>query len=351
MNEWPDIPDGSEIIWTREGLHGTEVAERQLTRDGASVTKRIKLRRIPHHTSEPGITMQFERHSLPKKDGSPRADADKDCSLSINETESRLLLAFLQEAEVLRLKGISQAFRSARLEDIWGALLDRATQSDREALADVLRRGPEVPEIIGTVLEHHRRGSEIARLTQLIDSNSVERDFQRWFEANPWVFQADAITCLDDRRIDVEHIADLLFTSVDGCVDLVELKRPSARFWHGTQDHGNWVPHAELIAALTQVWNYQKELEKEMDSIRTRKRLQEAVILRPHATLIHGRSNTWVAEHFEAQRLLNSSLHGVTVITFDQALQRATRLNEIRATSETPPEPVTEEEYDPFADE
>jgi hypothetical protein len=350
MSEWPDIPDGSEIIWTREGLHGTEVAERQLTRDGASVTKRIKLRRIPHNTSEPGITMQFERHSLPKKDGTPRADADKDCAISINETESQLLLAFLQEAEVLRLKGISEAFSSAKLEDIWGALLQRATQSDRDALAEVLRKGPKVPEIIGTVLEHHRRGREIERLTQLIESNSVERGFQQWFEANPWVFQADAITCLDDRRIDVEHIADLLFTSVDGCVDLVELKRPSAKFWSVAQDHGNWVPHAELIAALTQVWNYQKELEKEMDSIRTRKRLQQAVILRPHAMLIHGRSNNWQAEHFEAQRLLNSSLHGVTVITFDQALQRATRINEMRTATETSPEPVTEEEYDPFPD-
>lgn len=351
MTKWSDIPDGSEIIWTREGLNGTEVAERQLTRDGANVTKRIKLRRIPHHTSEPGITIQFERHSLPKKDGSPRADADKDCSLSINESESQLLLAFLQEAEVLRLKGISEAFRSARLEDIWGALLHRASVSDRNALAEVLRKGPEVPEVIGTVLEHHRRAREIERLSQLIESNTVERQFQRWFESNPWVFQADAIMCLDDRRIDVEHIADLLFTSVDGCVDLVELKRPSAKFWSGNQDHDNWVPHAELIAALTQVWNYQKELEKQMDSVRARKRLQEAVILRPHATLIHGRSKNWRPEHFEAQRLLNSSLHGVTAITFDQAFQRATRLNEMRSAQETSPEPVIEEEYDPFANE
>lgn len=41
MSDWSDFPDGSEIIWTREGLHGTEVAERQLTRDGANVTKRV----------------------------------------------------------------------------------------------------------------------------------------------------------------------------------------------------------------------------------------------------------------------------------------------------------------------
>jgi hypothetical protein len=329
-------------------MHGTEVAERQLTKDAANVTKRIKLRRIPHNTSEPGITMQLERHSRPKKDGTPRADADKNCTISISEPESQLLLAFLQEAEVLRLKGIREAFKSASLEDIWRALLQRASQSDRVALGNVLKSGPEVPQVIGIALEHHRREKEIEKLQHLINDNALEREFQRWFETNPWVFQADAVTCLDDRRIDVEHIADLLFTSVDGCVDLIELKRPNAKTWNGTQDHGNWVPHVELTAALTQVWNYQKELEKEMDSIRTRKRLQEAVILRPHATLIHGRSNNWQPEHFEAQRLLNSSLHGVTVITFDQARERATRINSIRPTTRV--EEVKEEEYDPFAD-
>ncbi|HMS55993.1 MAG TPA: DUF4263 domain-containing protein, partial [Fimbriimonadaceae bacterium] len=300
---WDDIPDGSEIVWTRDGLHGTEVAERQLTKDNAQVTKRIRIRRIPHNTTEPGITIQFERQSQLKKDGTPRADAEKDCSLAINEEETQRLLAFLQEAEVLRLKGIKEAFKGATLEDIWGALLSKATQSDRAALEQILRNGPDVPEIVGLTLEHHRRSKETARLRQLISNGAVEREFQAWFEANPWVFQADAVTCLDERRIDVEHIADLLFSSVDGCVDLIELKRPTASFWSASQDHDNWVPHSDLTKALTQVWNYQRELEKEMERISTQKRLGGAVILRPHATLVHGSSGNWQDAHFEAQRL------------------------------------------------
>lgn len=346
-----DFPDGSEIVKPRQGLNGTEVVEQQLTKDTAQVTKTVTLRRIPHKTNEPGITLQFERKSQTKKDGTPRADADRDCLLSVNEEETRCLLSFLQKAEVLRLNGIKEAFREASLKDIWLELLLKASRSDREALESMLLAGPEVPEIVGVVLEHHRREKEIQNLRLLVESNSVESDFQKWFEANPWVFQADAVTCLDDRRIDVEHIADFLFRSVDGCVDLVELKRPHAKTWSGTQDHGNWVPHSELTAALTQVWNYQKELEKEMDSIRTRERLQNAVILRPHATLIHGRSSGWEPEHFEAQRLLNSSLHGVTFITFDQALQRAERINTVRHVSSPDAERPSEDEYDPFAEE
>lgn len=348
-SEWDHIPDGSEIVWTREGKYGTEVAERQLTKNAAQVTKRVRIRRIPHNTNEPGITLQFERHSQPKKDGTPRADADKDCSLSVNEEETQRLLSFLQGAEVLRLKGLKAAFQEASLDDIWGELLQRASKSDQEALERVLRAGPEVPEIVGVTLEHHRREKETKRLRKLIEANAVEWEFQKWFEANLWVFQADAVTCLDDHRIDVKHFADLLFRSVDGCVDLVELKRPHAQCWRGTQDHGNWVPHWELTAALTQVWNYQKGLEKEMDRICTRERLQTAVILRPHATLILGRSNCWGPKHFEAQRLLNSSLHGVTVITFDQALERAERINTIRHDSSPPAERSSEDEYDPFA--
>lgn len=348
-SERDHIPDITKIVWTREGLYGTEIAERQLTNTN-QVTKTVRIRRIPHKTNEPGITLQFERRSQLKKDGTPRADAVKDCTLYFNEEETQRLLSFLQEAEVLRLKGLKEAFRRASLEDIWSELLQRASKSDREALEHVLRAGPEVPEIVGVALEHHRREKEIERLRELVEENAVESKFQKWFETNPWVFQADAVTCLDDRRIDVEHIADLLFRSVDGCVDLVELKRPLANTWSAKQDHGNWVPHSELITALTQVWNYQKELEKYMDSIRTRDRLQGAVILRPHATLIYGRSNNWCQDQFEAQRLLNSSLHGVTIITFDQALERAERLNAIKH-DPTATARSRDEEYDPFAEQ
>lgn len=350
LDDW-DISDGSEIIWTREGRNDTEVAERQLTRDGANVMKHVRLRRIIHKTSGPGVTIQFDRFSQPKKDGTPRADAEKDCTLSINESETQLLLAFLQNAEVLRLKGIREAFRSAPLDEIWGALLHRASESDQADLESLLRNGPALPEIIGVALEHHRRASQIQVLEDLIENDSAEREFQSWFEANPWVFQADAVMCLDDRRIDVEHIADLLFSSIDGCIDLVELKRPNAPIWSTTQDHGNWVPSRHLIAALTQVWNYQKELEEEMDRKSTSRRLGGAVILRPHATLIHGRSSLWTAEQFEAQRLLNSSLHGVTFMTFDQALQRAKRINALRPAPTPVISEATDLDDDPFADE
>jgi len=236
----------------------------------------------------------------------------------------------------LRLKGIKEIIRSASLLDTWSALIRKFTPADQASLAQLLRDSPEVPAMVSLALEHQRREVEITKLVKFVDTGAVEKEFQTWFELNPWVFQADSVTCLDDRRIDVQHIADLLFSSIDGCVDLVELKRPSAQFWSPNQDHGNWVPHSDMTKSLTQVWNYQKELEKEMDSIRTQQRLRGAVILRPHATLILGRSSGWIKTQSEAQRLLNSSLHGVTVMTFDQAVERAKRINHIA-------EPITVE--------
>ncbi len=349
-DRWHDQSDRTESVWTRDEASGTQVAIRKLTKEDASVTKLVKLRRIKHNTTEPGVSLVFERTSSPKVDGTPRKSSDRDGTLSFSEEETRVLLTFLQEAEVFRMKGAKEAFKSASLEDIWSALLQRASSSELLDLKAILDDGPEVPEVISITIEHHRRAKAIERLRELIEANSVEHDFQVWFEANPWVFQADAIKCLDDRRIDVQHIADLLITSIDGCVDVVELKRPSGKFWSPTRDHDNLVPHSELISALTQVWNYQAHLENQMDRKSVSKRLNGATILRPQATLILGRSVHWSPEHLEAQRLLNSSLHGVTVMTYDQALERAERINRLSITSRSVRLSGEGEVDDPFDD-
>jgi len=43
----------------------------------------------------------------------------------------------------------------------------------------------------------------------------------------------------------------------------------------------------------------------------------------PCSLLIHGRSNNWIDEQFEAQRLLNAGFTNLNVITYDQVLRRA----------------------------
>jgi len=56
--------------------------------------------------------------------------------------------------------------------------------------------------------------------------------------------------------------------------DIVELKRPGLGFWQTENDHDNYLPHPDLVAAIIQAQNYQFALEGEIDSIKTRERLK-----------------------------------------------------------------------------
>ena len=105
--------------------------------------------------------------------------------------------------------------------------------------------------------------------------------------------------------------------------DIVELKRPGLVFWQAEKDHDNYLPHSDLVAAITQAQNYQFALEGEINSIKTRERLKGVPIAKPRSLLIHGRSNNWIDEQFEAQRLLNAGFTSLNVITYDQVLRRA----------------------------
>ena len=86
------------------------------------------------------------------------------------------------------------------------------------------------------------------------------------------------------------------------------------------------MPATDLTKALTQAQHYQYELEREMNSVKTRERTPGVPIAKPRALLIYGRSRDWSDEHRLAQRLLNAGLSGIQVLTYDQVLHRAEHL-------------------------
>ena len=204
------------------------------------------------------------------------------------------------------------------------ALKKNVERSDFEVLTrTVMNNSAEF--LADLVTTTHRRGA-IIEFETLLSGSANEQAFQRWFEENSWVLSANCVRILDERQIDVKHVADYLVEALDGRADVVEIKRPGLAFWRSSQDHGNYVPHGELVEAITQAQNYQHELEREMDSIKTRERLNGVPIAKPSSLLIHGRSNRWNDKQFEAQRLLNAGFTNVCVITYDQVLLRAKAL-------------------------
>jgi len=197
-------------------------------------------------------------------------------------------------------------------------------QRNRAELVKLLECEPEFLRDIATHAEHQRRLDAIAEFENMLGEELPERDWQKWFQTNDWILGSDFVDVQDDRRINVENIADYLVKSVDQHLDIIEIKLPKAPFWCDWPDHENLVPRQELVRSVVQGQNYVYELELQMNINSELERLR-GPIAKPRVLLIYGRSDSWDVDRFRAQRLLNAGYTDVQVLTYDQVLLRAKR--------------------------
>lgn len=153
--------------------------------------------------------------------------------------------------------------------------------------------------------------------------NKIGKDeevWQRFFVANNWLLGTDVVEILDDRRIDEDSIVDLPVKSLDGFVDIIELKLPDEDLW--TKEN---YPTSALSKAVMQCARYLTEYERRFNDLKARKKLG-ADILKPRITLIIGKTTNWSPEMSEQLRVYNSLFHNITILTYDHVLQRGKNL-------------------------
>jgi hypothetical protein len=176
-------------------------------------------------------------------------------------------------------------------------------------------------------VEHRARCAAVEQLEAMLDQDLRETEWQRWFEVNDWVLGSDFVRLVGERPIDVSHIADYLLQAYDGFLDIVELKRPEGglKFWADARDHGNLVPHSDLVKAITQAQRYLFEIEREANSVKFTERVGVPAV-KPRCTLIFGRSADWDLERRQGYRILNAGYHSLSVLTYDHVVARARRM-------------------------
>ncbi|MEW8338071.1 MAG: Shedu anti-phage system protein SduA domain-containing protein [Candidatus Thiodiazotropha sp.] len=85
------------------------------------------------------------------------------------------------------------------------------------------------------------------------------------------------------------------------------------------------MPSSDLTKAVTQAARYIYEVEREANSVKFQQRIGGVRTVKPRGILIFGRSLGW-EEESEAYRIMNSSYHNLTIMTFDHVLERAFRM-------------------------
>ena len=182
-------------------------------------------------------------------------------------------------------------------------------------------------------LEILEKKRSVEEFKELINNNETsEAKMQVWLTKNNWVLGSEFVEILDDRTIDIDNISDYLTKSYDGFIDIIEIKKPNnLSFWAAHRDHNNLYPHSDLVKAITQATNYIQAVEKESNSLEFFQRVGR--VIKPRAVLVYGRSISWGDEEWMAFRLLNSSYHSLTIMTYDQVLERANNIIKLAETT------------------
>lgn len=297
-----------------------------------TVITRAVFWKIPHDSGAEDIRLKLGRYKL-------SADFDLDdeldslepkSELTLDQEEFQALLDFLRESYEPFRQGVKAFLPLDKPFDPANAEQIRALFSlpNKRELVKFILQNEVIPADLAAGLRQARRARAVREFEHMLTQDLTEAPWQAWFQRNSWVLGSQFVRILDERHIDTQHISDFLMQAYDGFLDVVEIKRPQGglRFWSPTLDHGNYIPSADLTKAVTQASRYIYEVEREANSVKFLQRVGGVRTVKPRCILIFGRSHDWKPEQAEAYRILNTSYHNLTVLTYDHVLERARRV-------------------------
>jgi hypothetical protein len=260
----------------------------------------------PHFPEQPGQKINLQDDDIANLISSAKAQS----ILKDSDVSDRVIVMKGQAAgEILQLTNRD----IAAISQLVGSLTDENIQ--------VLARrvNPEVVEKIDSAVKYIRMEKSLNWLRAKIEEDVDESVFQKWFDENTWIFGKNYVDRVDKGTIGLQSRADLIYISVDGFADLVELKKSvlARAILLPDASHKTFYPSQELSRALAQAMHYLQVIEDHRLQL---VKLVKIPVLRPTITIIIGRSEDWDEPMREQLRILNSTLLNIKVLTYDHLL-------------------------------
>lgn len=310
MKEWKNVKMTSS---------GQEYVEPRELKSGKQSSAKAIFFRNSHKTTE-GNIVSLKIARFRKSNGSFYEKKDKSITLSSAELDS--LIEYIEEYYAPLNTGMTE-FISADKDAAKLFSKVRELGIADEEVVDKLYEAGILTENLSVAITAADRNHAINEFEQAISNGYVESYWQNWFNRNKWVLGSEYLRILPERDIDTTDIADYLMQSVDGFLDIVEIKRPDLPFWTKPDSHGNLCPSAQLTAAITQCLNYLYKIELQSNSVDFMDRTDGTKTVKPQCLLVYGRSFDWGEHELKSLRILNAAHHQLHIITYDQLLLRA----------------------------
>ncbi|MCK4321189.1 DUF4263 domain-containing protein [candidate division WOR-3 bacterium] len=186
--------------------------------------------------------------------------------------------------------------------------------------------------------------SRIRELEERLESSKQysetrgKNSWQAWIYKNNWLWGSNYQTPIEKEKIGFDSIPDYLFPTIDGFLDILEIKLPSHDAILKDKSHAHSFKWSSKVnEAIGQVVTYLHEIEIHQFEIQQRigenyKDLfgeQKIFAIKPRAFILIGRNSSWNSEQKRALRKLNYSLHGIEVLTYDDLVNRGNKIIEM----------------------
>ncbi len=206
-------------------------------------------------------------------------------------------------------------------EFIQKVLSSFSTQKAQELLIEAKK--DDVSNLFAAV-KHAKNKKALNEIKDLVTDEVSEHKLEVWVKENDWVFGIEYIRRLDATKIGLHSDTDMLVESLDGFVDLIELKKSSVNplFIEDTS-HRCYYPSASLSQVIGQTIHYLGVMEDQRHLLKSEDGLN---VLKPRAKIVIGQSSIMAEKEKEALRKLNDTLHNIEVLTYDEVKYRARRI-------------------------
>lgn len=160
-----------------------------------------------------------------------------------------------------------------------------------------------------------------------------KNSWQSWIYKNTWMFGVQYLPAIEKRKVGFDSIPDYLFPTLEGFVDILEIKLPAVSvIQKDNSHHGSYYWTLPVTKAIGQVVNYISEMD--LHSLEIKQKIErecriKTSVIKPRAVILIGSSVDWTDEENEAFRKLSNSLHGIEIVTYDQLKMRAQKLIEL----------------------
>jgi len=174
-----------------------------------------------------------------------------------------------------------------------------------------------------------KRRVALERFKDIINGDyKNEVDIQHFLKKNLWLFGNEYSFVVENNKINSNNILDVIPRNIENYVDIIEVKLPNEKLFNFDESHKNFYPTSHLTKAISQVQNYIFEFEnKAGDAVYQRE--NDCLIIKPRAIILIGSKEELSADEMKYLRILNSSYHNISIVTYQQLLSRAENMLKI----------------------